>query len=123
LNQERDFLQQLAMLVQGHAETVKGMARRSRQAPVTVAADDEAGPGDEAHDEPSDAAADASDEVVDVTGADEPTRVDMPPARPEADEAPGDQASPAPRTPPARAGSDGGDGDPSLRALFWGDDS
>jgi cell division septum initiation protein DivIVA len=123
LNQERDFLQQLAMLVQGHAETVKGMARRSRQAPVTVAADDEADPGEVAHDESSDAPADASEEVVDVTGADEPTRVDMPPARAEADEAPKDQGSAAPRTPPARAGSDGGDGDPSLRALFWGDDS
>jgi DivIVA domain-containing protein len=124
LSQERDFLQQLAMLVQGHAETVKGMARRSRQAPITVAADDDAdaASSDEPSDAPDDAMADAPEEVVDVTDADEPTRVDMPPVRPEGAEAEDDQAA-APRTPPARAGSDGGDGDPSLRALFWGDDS
>jgi DivIVA domain-containing protein len=125
LSQERDFLQQLAMLVQGHAETVKGMARRSRQAPVTVAADDEADAGDGPSDEPSDGTADVPEDVVDVTDADQPTRVDMPPVSPESAqgaEAEGDQPA-APRTPPARAGSDGGDGDPSLRALFWGDDS
>jgi DivIVA domain-containing protein len=122
LSQERDFLQQLAMLVQGHAETVKGMARRSRQAPVTVTSDDEADAADGSSDEPSDATADAPEEVVDVTDADQPTRVDMPPVRPEGAEA-GEDQSVAPRTPPARAGSDGGDGDPSLRALFWGDDS
>src|SRR5436190_8233694 len=32
LSQERDFLQQLATLVQGHAESVKGMAKASRAA-------------------------------------------------------------------------------------------
>jgi DivIVA domain-containing protein len=122
LSQERDFLQQLAVLVQGHAETVKGMARRSRQAPVTVSADDEADADDGSSDEPSDATEDGPEEVVDVTDADQPTRVDMPPVSSEGAEADDDQPA-APRTPPARAGSDGGDGDPSLRTLFWGDDS
>jgi DivIVA domain-containing protein len=122
LSQERDFLQQLAMLVQGHAETVKGMARRSRQAPVTVDAEGEADAGEGSSDEPSDPTADAPEEVVDVTDADQPTRVDMPPVSAEGAEADDDQPA-APHTPPARAGSDGGDGDPSLRALFWGDDS
>jgi DivIVA domain-containing protein len=38
LSQERDFLQQLATLVQSHAESVKGMAKASRAKPSPVAA-------------------------------------------------------------------------------------
>ncbi|MEO8423822.1 MAG: DivIVA domain-containing protein [Actinomycetota bacterium] len=37
LSQERDFLQQLATLVQGHAESVKGMAKASRSKPPAAA--------------------------------------------------------------------------------------
>ncbi len=38
LAQERDFLQQLATLVQSHAESVKGMAKASRAKPAAAAA-------------------------------------------------------------------------------------
>ena len=37
-SQERDFLQQLATLVQSHAESVKGMAKASRAKPAAAAA-------------------------------------------------------------------------------------
>ena len=99
LTQERDFLQSLAALVQGHAETVKGMARKARQAP-------------EAPIEPPEAAADAMP-VASASEAsapmpstvEEPVRVDEPQ--------------------PAIAG--GGDrdaeGDPSLKQLFWGEEN
>jgi DivIVA domain-containing protein len=121
LTKERDFLQSLATLVQGHAEDVKGMARRARQAPPGAAG---------ATAEAASAMA-PDDAVVDVTDADQPTRVDTPPARPErgADAAPpvADRAESDAvgehRTPPARGEADGGEGDPSLRALFWGDDT
>src|SRR5580765_4117059 len=36
LSQERDFLQQLATLVQSHAESVKGMAKASRAKPAAA---------------------------------------------------------------------------------------
>jgi DivIVA domain-containing protein len=127
LSQERDFLQELAVLVQGHAETVKAMARRSRQPAVTVAADDAAAGADDADGEPAAATAEtepqgsATEDVVDVTDADQPTRVDMPPASGPTDRAE-DDAPATPRTPPARAADGGAEGDPSLRALFWGDD-
>ena len=38
LSQERDFLQQLAALVQSHAESVKGMAKASRAKPAAATA-------------------------------------------------------------------------------------
>jgi DivIVA domain-containing protein len=113
LAQERDFLQNLATLVQAHAETVKAMARRTRQAAVEPP--------------PSPAERDA-EAVVDVSdAADEPTKVDLPPAAPapDAEEHPGPEASeatPQRREAPARPEGEAGEGDPSLRALFWGDD-
>jgi DivIVA domain-containing protein len=114
LTQERDFLQNLATLVQAHAETVKAMAKRARQTPATEAAPPAAAA----------AAAPEPEAVVDVTDdAAEPTQAEMPaPAdEPEPERAPARPVPPAPRTAPARA-DDGGEGDPSLRALFWGDD-
>jgi DivIVA domain-containing protein len=128
LTQERDFLQNLATLVGGHAETVKGMARRARQAavegpdPTAGSAEAEAEPSAEAEPEAeSDAEADADpddgDDVVDVTDAPDAdaTQVSVgatpapPPAAPDRPE------------PPAR-GDQTNERDPSLRALFWGDD-
>jgi DivIVA domain-containing protein len=113
LTQERDFLQDLAALVQGHAETVKAMARRARQAPaeepaeepVDVEADD-AEPGEVAEADPApDQPTQTDVPIVDVD--DRVVRVDEPPER---------------RDAPARDDEDASEGDPSLRALFWGDD-
>jgi len=107
LNRERDFLQSLATLVQGHAEAVKAMARKARsaapaaagpaatapQAPVAVP---EAAPLPEATPGPAPTA------PVPATPRDEPVRVDEPQH--------------------AAAGDREGDGDPSLRQLFWGEE-
>ncbi len=80
LTRERDFLQSLATLVQGHAEAVKAMARKARSA----------------------APAPAPPVPAPVTPRDEPVRVDEPQH--------------------AAAGDREGDGDPSLRQLFWGEE-
>jgi DivIVA domain-containing protein len=109
LTQERDFLQSLAALVQGHAETVKAMARRARQGPAESAADNES-----ADTEPE-AVAEAEMEPEQPTQTDVPVvevddrvvRVDELPER---------------RDAPARDDEGASEGDPSLRALFWGDD-
>ena len=101
LTQERDFLQSLAALVQGHAETVKGMAKKARQAPEAQI------PPPEAAAEAAPAASappSASAPTVSAT-EEEPVRVDE----------------------PQPAVSGGGDrdpeGDPSLKQLFWGDEN
>jgi DivIVA domain-containing protein len=105
LTRERDFLQSLATLVQGHAEAVKAMARKARSAapapapaanpaataPQTPVAVPEAAPGP------------APTAPVPATPRDEPVRVDEPQH--------------------AAAGDREGDGDPSLRQLFWGEES
>ena len=109
LTQERDFLQSLAALVQGHAETVKAMARRARQAPAASPADIASADAEPA------AVADAEMEPEQPTQTDVPVvevddrvvRVDEPPER---------------RDAPARDDERASEGDPSLRALFWGDD-
>jgi DivIVA domain-containing protein len=107
LAQERDFLQNLATLVQAHAETVKAMARRARQAPA-----EEGTPASMPAEE--EAVVDVTDEVASPTEVDMPA-VDAEPAQPEPPDAP------TPREAPARS-EEAGEGDPSLRALFWGDD-
>jgi len=106
LTQERDFLQNLATLVQAHAETVKAMAKRARQAPAA---------------EVSTPPTPEPDAVVDVTDeATAPMEPDMPAVEQErADPEPPERAEP--QGAPARA-DESGEGDPSLRALFWGDD-
>ena len=104
LNRERDFLQSLATLVQGHAEAVKAMAKKSRGAPPAAATT-----------------------RLPATQPQEPVAV--PEAMPEPA-----VATPAPAPPPeepvrvdepqhAGAGDREGDGDPSLRKLFWGEES
>ena len=118
LAQEREFLQSLASLVQGHAESVKGMARQARQAPPTApvtnapteppattpppAQSDPApsGPTGTAR-EPKPASSPAGEVTQAMPTSDEPIRVDE----------------------PERTGAPSKDeGDPSLRDLFWGED-
>jgi DivIVA domain-containing protein len=100
LAQERAFLQGMAALVQDHAETVKAMARRSRQhaAPPPVSPrgpDDREPPPAPAPEVTRDRAPDAA--------MDEPIVVEEPqPAAARRDDRPAE-------------------GDPSLRELFWGE--
>lgn len=104
LAQERTFLQGMAALVQDHAETVKAMARRSRQAPEpgpASAPDLDEQPGSEA--EPEVSRDPAPDRAAETTQAmDEPIVVEEPQ--------------------PAAARREEVEGDPSLRELFWGDE-
>lgn len=109
LAQEREFLQGLASLVQGHAESVKGMARRARSAPPPVSAPTPTPTPPAASTAPAEAPVSASapapaaqaEPTQAVPTAEEPIRVDE----------------------PERTGAPGKDeGDPSLRDLFWGED-
>jgi DivIVA domain-containing protein len=112
LHQERAFLQSLAGLVQGHAESVKAMARKTRQPAPTEAT------------EP--VATEAIEATTPTTREPEPREQDVvtDAVAPEAEDT-GDETVvievPQPATTP------GGDrdpdaGDPSLKKLFWGDD-
>jgi DivIVA domain-containing protein len=114
LLREREFLQSLAGLVQGHAEGVKAMAKRARAAaPATEAAGSApaaeppppmAAPP-ESEIEPGDATQPPPDlDRTQALPAEEPIRVDEP-------------------QPAGRKASDRRDeGDPALRELFWGDE-
>lgn len=151
LVQERDFLQRLATLVQGHAESVKDMARKTRQAPppveaaspvaaASVEADDDAraavpeeepqtapaegadeaqedAPGNAPGNAPEDAAEDAN-ETIDVRAEAQDEPEDAADLDPETEE------REATREPGQEVAADarGGDGDPSLKSLFWGDE-
>jgi DivIVA domain-containing protein len=110
LGQERSFLQSLATLVQGHAESVKGMAREARRAasasePAPTRAASPSNAGDEislpeASDDAEEAPADAN---ANAAGPDETVVLEVPQ--------------------PTASRRDGGrEGDPSLRQLFWGED-
>jgi DivIVA domain-containing protein len=100
LTRERDFLQSLAALVQTHAEAVKAMAKASRQAPPPPPpAADQPSPAADTAAEPVRAPETSSPEAAPPTG-EEPVRVDE----------------------PQRAGTREGEGDPSLRQLFWGEE-
>ena len=106
LTRERDFLQSLATLVQGHAEAVKAMARKARSAAPAPPADP-AAPAPQAPVAVPEAAPEAAPgpaptAPVPTTPKDEPVRVDEPQH--------------------ASAGDREGDGDPSLRRLFWGEE-
>jgi DivIVA domain-containing protein len=125
LNQERAFLQELAGLVQGHAETVKGMAKGARRPEVADA------PATEPVPEPPSAPDAAAPPAV------EPSQEDEEPAAGDADEGPTDrvveiadadatQTIPAPdertelaQSRPSTGQERAGEGDPSLRELFW----
>ena len=126
LAQERDFLQQLAALVQSHAESVKGMAKANRAKPVAAPPTAVAAPA--AAPEPTAQAA-ASAPASDSTQP-------MPPVKPP-DPQPAERAEQRPAAPirveePATASVGAGDadddagqgegGDRSLRELFWGEE-
>lgn len=132
LAQERDFLQKLATLVQGHAESVKGMAKAGRTAkPAAAPAPTDATSAVEARTadpsiSPDPAAAGAQD-------AGPPTAPKAEAMTPKSDRPP----TPPPTQPirveePATASVGAGDvaddeggtseGDRSLRELFWGEE-
>ncbi len=133
LSQERDFLQQLATLVQTHAESVKGMAKASRKSP--------AAPPASAQPSPSPSPAPAVIPEPAIPEAEEP-RVQaptsdatqpMPPVKPMSSETSGPESTPPIRVEePATASVNAGDGDDdaehseggdrTLRELFWGEE-
>jgi DivIVA domain-containing protein len=127
LSQERDFLQQLAALVQSHAESVKGMAKASRAKPAAAPAATPPAPASLEPEQPSSKAP--------TSDATQP----MPPVRPPGttpSEASGssqpETASPIRVEEPATASVSAGDpdddagsgdgGDRTLRELFWGEE-
>jgi DivIVA domain-containing protein len=125
LAREREFLQSLAGLVQGHAETIKGMAKASR--PTKAAGATEPAPG-------SAATPAAAPEVPPTT---EPETAGEPRAEPRPDDRGATTAAereepirveePAPAAVSRSEGDDEQDtakpeGDPSLRELFWGEE-
>jgi DivIVA domain-containing protein len=120
LAQERAFLESLAGLLQGHAETMKGMARNVRR-PDRASTEDSDAP---AATEPVDDEPPAPPAAVTGGEPDEGTIVQVGDAEatqslPAADD-PGELAQTRPTT--SARGTDRGDGDPSLRELFWGEE-
>ncbi len=137
LSQERDFLQQLAALVQSHAESVKGMAKASRAKPAPAAAVAAASvPAAPVAPAPTPSAApDRQSPAAPASDATQP----MPPVRPQGttpSEASGssqpETGSPIRVEEPATASVSAGDsdddagsgdgGDRTLRELFWGEE-
>lgn len=103
LTRERDFLQSLAALVQTHAEAVKAMAKASRQAPpppppATEPVADQPGP--------------VAQQAAAPVRAPETSSEAAPPA----------DVEPVRTGEPQRAATGEGEGDPSLRQLFWGEE-
>jgi DivIVA domain-containing protein len=133
LAQERAFLESLAGLVQGHAETVKGMARSARrpeQASTASTASTEGADAPAAPTEPAASTEPATHEPPPPRSAAEDSEPDEGPivevgdaeetqSLPAAEE-PGELAQTRPTT--SGRGGDRGDGDPSLRELFWGEE-
>jgi DivIVA domain-containing protein len=128
LSQERDFLQQLATLVQAHAESVKGMAKASRTKPPAAPPPPATAPAT-----PVPAGRDTQEPEVKAPTSD--ATQPMPPVRPslappEASEP--DTAPPIRVEGPAKASVSAGDpdddagqtegGDRTLRELFWGEE-
>jgi len=121
LSQEREFLQQLATLVQGHAESVKTMAKASRATPTEAATP------------PPARVETAPPAPVPAASAEGATPEPEPEPEPEASERPTRtqvDTQPIRVQQPAPAAVPGGDredeggegGDTSLRELFWGED-
>jgi len=124
LAQERSFLESLAGLVQGHAETVKGMARSARRPDPSTTASVEGPDAPEAPTEPVAEEATPPPATVETGDPAEGTIVEIGDAEatqnlPEVDE-PGELAQTRPTT--TGRTKDRGDGDPSLRELFWGEE-
>lgn len=127
LVRERDFLQSLAGLVQGHAESVKGMAKAARQvAPQPSAAAEASAAPTRA---PESAPASPSDEPEMGDKSSDPTEATTPePAAAAPMEAPATEQPVVLNEPePASVGrtedpSTTPEDDSSLRELFWGED-
>jgi DivIVA domain-containing protein len=106
LTNEREFLQSLAGLVQGHAESVKGMSKAVKKAPP-----------------PAPPKAEEAEATPDVTAVQDTQASEVPTRVPESEPA----VRVEEREPAAVMRSDGdddgaADGDRSLRDLFWGED-
>jgi DivIVA domain-containing protein len=113
LAREREFLQSLAGLVQGHAETIKGMAKASRPTKAAGAAAPEVPPTTEPETAGEPRAEPRPDDRGATTAAEreEPIRVEEPaPAAVSRSEGDDEQDTAKP------------EGDPSLRELFWGEE-
>ncbi len=139
LSQERDFLQQLATLVQSHAESVKGLAKASRAKPpgATTPPAPASSPTPSSSTPPSVTPVPASRETEEPAAqapASDATQP-MPPVRPSsaAPESPGQDTTPPilveePATASVGAGDSDDDagqsegGDRTLRELFWGEE-
>src|SRR5947208_1178935 len=122
LAQERAFLESLAGLVQGHAQTVKGMARSARRPDASSASTPDAD-APVAATEPVEHEPPPPPEVEDSEPEEGPIV--------EVGDAEATQSLPAAKehgelaqTRPTTRGraSDRSDGDPSLRELFWGEE-
>lgn len=100
LAKEREFLQGLAGLVQGHAESVKGMAKAARQAPTSA-------PGAAAPTPAPPAASTPKHEKHET---------------PEKSAEPVMLQEPEPASVGRAEGDQPAEGDSSLRELFWGED-
>ena len=118
LAQERAFLQSLATLVQGHAESVKAMAKRTRSEQAEPAAADRA----PATPPKTEAKQSETKSETSKTGASKPAPT--PPAPPTVvpDEGPGDTVVLEDPQPSQARGEARGKSDDSLRQLFWGED-
>ncbi len=121
LANEREFLQSLAGLVQGHAESVKGMAKAARQAPAetapAAATPSPAKPAPAKAAQAAPTATPAADTPEPTTAAIEPTS----PAAPGSDE-PVRLQEPEPASVGRAETNEPAEGDNSLRELFWGED-
>ena len=126
LSKEKEFLQNLAVLVQGHAGSVKEMAKSARARPIPAAPS--TSPASEARPPGGDAGQAGSPAPAPSTpGA--PTR-STPPEASSAPPPPSETTISLPRAEePAAAtarreggGDEGREGDSSLRELFWGEE-
>jgi DivIVA domain-containing protein len=125
LSQEREFLQQLATLVQGHAESVKGMAKATRTPKASAAPAPPAEPVERAVAASAAAGpAGAAEPETEPEPELEPEPAPEPAARTQVDTQPIRVHQPAPASVPGGDRDDEGaeGGDPSLRELFWGED-
>lgn len=113
LNTEREFLQSLGALVQGHAEEVKQMvlALRARAEASGTPAATASAPIVETEPEQGSAGASAEEAFAPIT---------VPAAEEEAEVSADDAGEPVPEPTPARLRTDSGER--SLRELFWGED-
>jgi len=139
LAKEREFLQSLAALVQGHAESVKGMARAARSAaavpapPARPPAEAQVAEPKPAQKKPAQktpaeaeptakpAARAADPDATQAIAKPEPAAEPDQPDQPEPSEQP-DRTIRIDEPQPASAKTEG-EGDPSLRELFWGEES